>query len=250
MSFKNYVQNLQLEQLFRKLNALNPALLAKEVKYFTTTEAEERDKIVLGYLGENGINQIINTIHEFLFAPPRLQANANVLDIGAGTGFFTVRLYDRVRRRFPKVNFYAMDATPAMLMSLEKKRVGITLFVGLAENIEGSVKEARRYFDIPFRFDAVFSTLMLHHSIKPEKVFQSIKEVLKSKGKAIIVDLCKHNFEEFKKEMGDIHLGFDLESINEMATKHFSRIKIEKIGGIRCECSGRSTEIFAAFLEK
>jgi len=38
-------------------------------------------------------------------------------------------------------------------------------------------------------------TLMLHHSIEPEKVFQSIKEILKSKGKAIIVDLCKHSFE-------------------------------------------------------
>jgi SAM-dependent methyltransferase len=250
MSFKNYIQNVQLNKLFRKLNAPNPELLAEEVKYFTTEEAEKRDKILLDYLGENGINQIVNIIYEFLFASPRLSVNAKVLDVGAGTGFFTVRLYDRVRRRFPKVKFYAVDATPAMLMSIEKKRISITLFVGLAENIKGSVKEARRYFDIPYRFDAVFSTLMLHHSIQPEKVFQSIKEVLKSKGKAIIVDLCKHNFEEFKKEMGDIHLGFDLEGISEMATKHFSRIKIEKIGGIRCECSGRSTEIFAAFLEK
>jgi SAM-dependent methyltransferase len=250
MSFKNYVQNLQLEQLFRRLNASNPALLAKEVKYFTINEAEERDKIVLGYLREEGTNQIIKAIYEFLFEPPKLPVNAKILDVGAGTGFFTVRLYDRVRQLFPKVRFYAMDATPAMLMSLEKKNVGITLFVGLAENIRGSIKEARKYFDIPFRFDAVFSTLMLHHSIEPEKVLQSIKEVLKNRGKAIIIDLCKHSFEEFRTEMGDIHLGFDLGSIKEMTTKHFSRIKIEKIGGIRCECSGRSTEIFAAFLEK
>jgi ubiquinone/menaquinone biosynthesis C-methylase UbiE len=185
-----------------------------------------------------------------LFAPPGLPVNAKVLDVGAGTGLFTIKVYNRVRQLFPKVSFYAMDATPAMLMALERKSVDITMFVGLAENIKGSVKEARKYFDIPFRFDAVFSTLMLHHSIEPEKVFQSIKEILKSKGKAIIVDLCKHSFEEVKTEMGDIHLGFDLESINKMATKHFSRIKIEKIGGIRCECSGRSIEIFAAFLEK
>jgi len=53
-----------------------------------------------------------------------------------------------------------------------------------------------------------------------------------------------------EQRWGDIHLGFDLESIREMATKHFSIIKIEKIGGIHCECSGRSIEIFAAFLEK
>lgn len=250
MSFRNYIQNLQLEQLFKKLNASNPALLAKEVKYFTIEEAEKRDKIVLDYLGENGISQIVNTICEFLLAPPKLPIKAKVLDVGAGTGSFTIRVYDRVRRRLPKVKFYAMDVTPAMLISLHNKDAEITPFIGIAENIKGSIKEARKHFDIPLKFDAAFSTLMFHHTIEPEKVFQSIKEALKSKGKAIIVDLCKHNFEDFKTEMGDIHLGFDLKNINELALKHFSRVKTENIGGIRCECSGRSAEIFAAFLEQ
>ncbi|MGB9693395.1 MAG: class I SAM-dependent methyltransferase, partial [Fervidobacterium sp.] len=197
MSFRNYIQNLRLNQLFRRLDVPNPALLAKEVKYFTIEEAEKRDKIVLDYLGENGINQIVNTIYEFLVAPPRLPVNAKVLDVGAGTGFFTIKVYSRVRRRFPKVSFYAMDATPAMLISLEKKSARITPFIGVAENIKGSIKEARKYCYIPRKFDAVFSTLMLHHCIEPEKVFKSIKEVLKSRGKVILVDLCKHNFEEF-----------------------------------------------------
>jgi hypothetical protein len=45
-----------------------------------------------------------------------------------------------------------MDATPAMLMSLENKSVKITPFIGLAENIKGSIKEAKKYFDIPLEF--------------------------------------------------------------------------------------------------
>lgn len=250
MSFKEYVQNLQLEQLFRRLKAPNPALLAREVEYFTVNETGERDRRILGYLGENGINQIINTIYGFLFAPPRLPPNAKVLDVGAGTGFFTVKLFNMARQKLPRACFYAMDATPAMLMSLAEKSDTITPFVGIAENIRGSIKEARKHLKVPCKFDAVFSTLMLHHSVEPEKVFQSIKEVLKSRGKAVIVDLCKHDFEEFRTEMGDIHLGFDLESISKMAHKYFSRVKIDKIGGTRCECSKRSAEMFAAFMKQ
>jgi hypothetical protein len=44
MSFRNYIQNVQLNQLFRKLNAPNPELLAKEVRYFTIEEAEKETK--------------------------------------------------------------------------------------------------------------------------------------------------------------------------------------------------------------
>ncbi|MDW8048524.1 MAG: class I SAM-dependent methyltransferase [Nitrososphaerota archaeon] len=249
MAFENYFQNLQLEQLFRKLNAPNPELLAKEVQYFTAEEAEKRDKIILDYFGENGVNKIVNTIYEFLFTTPSPPQDAKVLDVGAGSGFFTVKLYNRFRQTLHNVQFYAMDATPAMLNSLRKKSDEITPFVGIAENIKGSITEARKYFNIPLRFDAAYSTLMLHHSAEPAKVFQSIKEILKRKGRAIIIDLYKHNFEEFKKELGDIHLGFDVKSINEMACEHFSKVKIEKIGGICCDCSGRSAEIFATFLE-
>jgi hypothetical protein len=89
MSFRNYIQNVRLNQLFRKLNAPNPELLAKEVRYFTTEKAEKRDQILLDYLGENGINQIVNIIYEFLFAPPRLPVNAKVLDVGAGAQAFS-----------------------------------------------------------------------------------------------------------------------------------------------------------------
>ncbi|MCS7119812.1 MAG: hypothetical protein NZ952_01190, partial [Candidatus Bathyarchaeota archaeon] len=80
-------QNLQLEQLFRKLNAPNPELLAKEVQYFTAEEAEKRDKIILDYFGEKGVNKIVNTIHEFLFTTPSPPQDAKVLDVGAGSGF-------------------------------------------------------------------------------------------------------------------------------------------------------------------
>jgi len=240
---------LQLEQLFKKLGASNPEILANTVEHFTTKEAEKRDEIVINYFGQKGINRIINTITQYLLEPPNLPPNSQILDVGAGTGFFTIKIAKKLQAKISKVSLYAMDLTPAMLLSLAKKNAIITPFIGIAENIQGSIEQARNYFNIPYMFDAIFSTLMLHHSIQPEKVFKSFKAVLKKNAKAVVVDLCEHNFEEFKTEMGDVHLGFKPENIHEMAQKYFSAVKVDKMPGICCECSGRSAEIFIAYMQ-
>ncbi|MEM2954252.1 MAG: class I SAM-dependent methyltransferase [Candidatus Bathyarchaeia archaeon] len=246
--FEVYAKNLDLSKLFDRLGASEPELLAREVEHFTVKEARRRDELLIHYFGKEGLNTIVDGVVKFLFSSPELPTDAKVLDVGAGTGFFTIKVAEKVRIRLPKTSFYAMDMTPAMLLSLVKKDADVQPFVGLAENLEGSTKEARKYFDIPDKFDAVFSTLMLHHSVKPEKVFKSIKKVLKENGKAIIVDLCEHGFEEFKTEMGDVHLGFRLEEIAKMAGKAFAEVRVEKMRGICCECSGRAAEIFFAYL--
>jgi SAM-dependent methyltransferase len=248
ISFAEYIRSLKLEQLFKKLGASEAETLAKGVEHFTTREAKKRDKIVLGYFGENGVNRIIEAISERLLSFPSLRTGSKVLDVGAGSGFFTAKIAERIRSKIPHVAFYAMDATPAMLLTLERKKADITPFLGIAENIEASIKEARAYAEIPDKFDAVFSTLMLHHSVKPEKVFESIKKTLETNGKAVVLDLCEHKFEEFKTKMGDVHLGFKLDAIQKIAKAHFSEVEIEKMPGIGCSCSGRSAEIFVAFM--
>jgi len=248
INLEKYLKNLQLGQLFRKLGTSNPEILAKEIEHFTTREAEKRDKIVINYFGENGVNRIVDTITKILLAS-KLPAKAKLLDVGAGSGFFTVKIAEKIRAKLPTASLYAMDLTPAMLLSLAKKKANITPFIGIAENIEGSIKEAKKLFNIPFKFDAIFSTLMLHHSTYPEKVFKSLKQVLKKKGKAIVVDLCEHGFEEFRTEMSDVHLGFKPENVYEMAIKYFSEVKVEELPGICCECSGRSARIFVATMQ-
>jgi SAM-dependent methyltransferase len=244
--FRKYLENLQMRELLEKLGDSDPETLAVTVQHFTAEEGGKRDRIVVGYFGKNGVNRIVDSITEHLLEPPKLPANAKVLDVGAGTGFLTARVAKKIQAKMPLASFYAMDLTPAMLLSLSKKNVGITPFIGIAENITGSAQCAREHFNVPLRYDAIFSTLMLHHSTRPEQVFRSIKAALKRKGKAVVLDLCEHEFEEFRAEMGDVHLGFRPQDIREMARKHFPEVKVERLAGICCKSSGRSAEIFVA----
>ena len=249
MSLVEYLEAADLPKLLRELGAQNVDLLVKEISHFTRKEAEKRDKIVLGYFGEDGVNKILDSILAGLDSAPKLKPNAKILDMGAGSGFFTARIAAKVKKLVPTALFYAMDATPAMLSALTKKKDAITPFFGIAENIAGSIKNANKYAAVPKRFEAVFSTLMLHHCPDIDKVFKSVRRVLKSTGKAVIIDLCSHTFTEFRDEMGDLHLGFDLDLIRKAAKKVFSEVYVEQLAGIRCSSSGRSAELFVAILK-
>ncbi len=248
--FEEHLANTQLESLFRDLGAVDPATLARMVTHFTLGEGEKRDQIVLKYFGKEGVRRIAEFIAHLLLEAPELPGNPRMLDVGAGSGLFTVEVARSVRSKHGKARVYAMDLTPAMLRLLAKKNAGITPFIGIAENITGSIRRVRDCLQVPTKFDAVFSTLMLHHSTEPERVFQSIQKVLKTDGKAVIVDLVEHDFKEFKTEMGDLHLGFRLADIRDMAEKHFAYVRVEKVTGICCESSGRSAQIFAALVRR
>ena len=81
-----------------------------------------------------------------------------------------------------------------------------------------------------------------------EKVFKSFREVVDVNGKAVVIDLCEHSFEEFREEMRDVYLGFKPELVKEAAEKHFSKVNVKKILGIHCNSSGRSAELFMAVM--
>lgn len=249
LSLARYLEEADLPELLLELGGQNVELLVREISHFTIKEAEKRDKIVLSYFGEDGVNKITDLILTGLNSRPKLKPHAKILDIGAGSGFFTIRIAAKMKKLVPTASFYAMDATPAMLSALTKKKEAITPFLGIAENIAGSIKNAHKYAAVPKRFDAVFSTIMLHHCPDIDKVFKSVQQVLKPTGKAVIIDLCTHTFTEFRDEMGDLHLGFDLDLIRKAAKKVFSEVSIEQLAGICCSSSGRSAELFVALLK-
>jgi len=77
-----------------------------------------------------------------------------------------------------------------------------------------------------------------------------MSKVLKTHGKAVIIDLCEHSFKAFKEEMGDIHPRFKPEQIEKNAKNFFTKVSVEKLLGICCSSSGRSAELFIAYMIK
>ncbi|MGE5109487.1 MAG: class I SAM-dependent methyltransferase [Acidobacteriaceae bacterium] len=118
----------------------------------------------------------------------RLVAGERVLDVGCGTGTLAIAAKQRVG---PSGNVYGIDASPEMLARAEKKasKAGVEVLFrnGLAEAL-------------PFpdgHFDAVLSTVMLHHLPGKTRVkcAAEFKRVLKPGGRVLAVD-----FEGFSDE--------------------------------------------------
>lgn len=141
-NFQHYLQTVRFSELLKELRVQNFDALTEQIGHFTEKEAERRDEIVLSYFGAKGIQSIIDHISDCLLSPPGLRDSAKILDVGAGTGFFTIRIAQRLRRRLPQFSFYAMDITPAMLLALVKKTTDIIPFLGAAEDISASIKLA------------------------------------------------------------------------------------------------------------
>lgn len=142
--FENYVKNLNLRRFLEELGASNIDVIVREVEHFTEKEAEKRDQILLDYFGECGIATIVESIVERLDSSPNLKTDAKILDLGAGSGLFTIRVVEEICRHLPWASFYAMDITPAMLSILARKASEITPFIGIAEDFAGGIEYSRR----------------------------------------------------------------------------------------------------------
>ena len=253
--FERYLQEVDFKKFLIELGLPDIGTLIKNIEYFTEKEAEKRDEIVKSYFGEVGINTIVNEVAKNL---QKLRKGSTILDVGAGTGLFTTKIAEKLANWNP--DLYALDATHAMLTVLVKKlselkNVSITPLLGIAERINDSIDMSRKVYEslgmmLPRRFDAIISILMLHHCKSPSEVFSSMKRAMKYGGKLILVDMCKHDFKEFREKLGDAHLGFEPDHIKSELGKIFSVERAEKMpDACKCEESGKSADLFIAVAE-
>jgi predicted methyltransferase len=107
-----------------------------------------------------------------------LPADAIVADVGAGTGYFAVRLAHMV----PKGRVYAVDTEPNMVkyLSARARDSGVKNLTGVV----GTPDDPR----IPERADLVLLVDVYHHVEKRERYFANVAKTLKPGGRVAIVD--------------------------------------------------------------
>ncbi|MEO2169816.1 MAG: metalloregulator ArsR/SmtB family transcription factor [bacterium] len=158
-----------------------------------------------------------------------------VADLGCGTGELAANLAPFVHR------VIGVDSSSEMLRSA-RKRLGhlnnVELHRGQLEALpldNGSV-------------DAVTVCLVLHHVPDPAIVLQEIARVLRPGGKALLIDMQRHERSEYRQQMGHVWLGFQEEEI--MAWSADAGLAAVHIHPIPPDPKAKGPSLFAAIARK
>lgn len=114
-----------------------------------------------------------------------IQKGMNVADIGAGTGYFSIRI---ARRVGPAGKVYANDIQPEMLDRLREKseREGLTNI----ETVLGSEADPKLP---PGKMDLVILVDVYHEFSRPQAMLQKIRASLKPDGRLILLEYRKED---------------------------------------------------------
>jgi len=139
----------------------------------------------------------------------RLMPPLTIADLGSGEGAFALLLASRARK------VIAVDSSARMIEVGREQAArhgmrNIDFRQGDMEEIPIGAGEV----------DLVFFSQSLHHALHPERALAEAARILAPGGRAVVLDLAKHRFEEAREMYADEWLGFseaELESMLENA---------------------------------
>jgi len=132
-----------------------------------------------------------------------------VADIGAGSGYYTVRMAEAVG---PKGRVYATDIQPAMLDLIRKKLDA----KGIAENVElvlGTLTESK----LPdATMDLALMVDVYHELAQPQAFLRSLKRALRPDGRLVLIEFRKESAwvpirEEHKMSVAEARMELEAE---------------------------------------
>lgn len=128
-----------------------------------------------------------------------------VADLGCGTGQSAAALAPHVRR------VIGVDQSSAMLKAAHRRTAGL-------DNVElrrGSLEA------VPIadgECDGALLILALTYVEEPAAALKEMARILRPGGRAVVVDLLRHDRESFRSEMGQVHLGFECREMEDSMT--------------------------------
>jgi len=126
-----------------------------------------------------------------------------VADLGCGTGQTAAALAPHVRR------VIAVDQSAAMLKAARKRTIGL----GNVEVRQGSLQA------LPLdaaSCDGALLLLALTYVSEPVAALREAGRILRPGGRLVVVDLLRHDRDEFRRDMGQVRLGFDLDELQKI----------------------------------
>jgi ArsR family transcriptional regulator len=123
-----------------------------------------------------------------------------VADLGCGTGQTAAALAPHVRR------VIAVDQSAAMLKAAKKR----TAALGNVEVRQGSLEA------LPLdaaSCDGALLLLALTYVADPAAAVREAARILRPGGRLVVVDLLRHDRDDFRRDMGQVRLGFDLDEL-------------------------------------
>jgi len=126
-----------------------------------------------------------------------------VADLGCGTGPVAALLAQSVRR------VIGVDQSAAMLKAARKRTAGL-------DNVELHRSDLEALPLPSQQCDAALMLLVLGYVTQPAQALSEALRILRPGGRVVIVDLIRHDREEFRRQLGQSWLGFSREAVREM----------------------------------
>ncbi len=146
-----------------------------------------------------------------------LPADWTVADLGCGTGAITADLARFVGR------VIGIDNSPAMLNAAQQRTAALG-------NVELKQADLEQIPLADASCDAAMLVLTLTYVPEPGRVAGEMARIVKPGGKASVVDLLRHDREGFRRQMGQLSLGFEPEQLVQLMTEAgFEAVRCEHV---------------------
>jgi ArsR family transcriptional regulator len=160
-----------------------------------------------------------------------LPSHYTVADLGCGSGLVAARLAPRVAR------VIGIDHSAAMLKAARKR-------LDAFENVDLRQGELTQLPLEDTSCDAALMLLALTYVDDPARALVEMRRILKPGGRAVIVDLLPHDRDDFRRQLGQQAMGFDLAELRSaMEAAGFGEIALDPL---EAEPQARGPALFLA----